>query len=160
RAKYQAHVAAILQLAGFADAAKRALQVVALETQIAAAFAPDADAADVFKQNNSWKRHDFDVKAPGMNWDAYFQSAGLAKQSDFIVWQPSAFTGVAALVSTEALETWKDYLRFHMVEHYAAVLPSAIRSEHFSFYGTSLAGAKQPSERSEDAIDATNGALG
>src|SRR5262249_46383550 len=116
-------------------------------------------ATDVFKQNNPWKRHDFDIKAPGMNWEAYFKSAGLAKQSDFVVWQPSAVRGVSALVGSEGIEEWKDYLRFHLVEHYASVLPKTVNAEHFSFYGMALTGAKQPPERSEAAIDATNGAL-
>src|SRR2546430_11211428 len=41
----------------------------------------------LFRSNNPWKRADFDAKAPGMDWDAYFRAAGLAGQSDFIVWQ-------------------------------------------------------------------------
>ena len=89
---------------------------------MARTFAPDSDAADVFKQNNPWKRADFDVKAPGMDWEAYFKSAGLAGQSDFIVWQPSAVTGISALVDAEGIDQWKDYLRFHLVEHYATCL--------------------------------------
>ncbi len=159
RAKYQAHVAAVLKLAGFPDAESRAAHVLGLETGIAQAFAPDADAADVFKQNNPWKRRDFDVKAPGMEWEAYFKSAGLAKQSDFIVWQPSAVTGVSVLVQKVSVDDWRDYLRFHLVEHYAGVLPKSIQAEHFAFYGTVLNGAKQPPDRSEDAVDATNGAV-
>ena len=160
RTKYQAHIAAVLELAGFADADHRAASVLALETRIAAAFAPGSDAADVFKQSNSWTRRDFEAKAPGMDWDAYFHSAGLEKQMVFVVWQPSAFTGVSALVANEAIETWKDYLRLHLVEHYARVLPNPVRSEYFSFYGETLGGATQPPDRSEAAIDATNGALG
>ena len=160
RNKYQEHIAAVLKLAGSADAETRAARVLKLETGIAAAFAPDSDAADVFKQNNSWKRRDFDAKAPGMDWDAYFQSAGLAKQVDFVVWQPSAFSGVSALVASEDVEVWKDYLRFHLVEHYANVLPGPVRAENFAFNGVVLTGASQPPERSEAAIDATNGALG
>jgi predicted metalloendopeptidase len=159
RAKYQAHVAAILKLAGFADSDTRAAHIVSLETRLARTFAADSFATDVFKQNNPWKRHDFDIKAPGMDWEAYFKSAGLAKQSDFVVWQPSAVRGVSALVGSEGIEEWKDYLRFHLVEHYASVLPKAVNAEHFSFYGTALTGAKQALERSEAAIDATNGAL-
>jgi predicted metalloendopeptidase len=160
RVKYQAHVEAILKLAGFADSETRAARIVSLETRLARTFAPDSDAADVFKQNNLWKRHDFDVKAPGMDWEAYFKSAGLAKQSEFVIWQPSAVSGVSALVDSESIEAWKDYLKFHLVEHYAGVLPKAVNAEHFSFYGTALTGAKQAPERREAAIDATNGALG
>jgi putative endopeptidase len=160
RVQYQAHIVAVLKLGGFADPETRAERVVSLETRMARTFAPDSDAADVFKQNNSWKRSDFDVRAPGMDWEAYFKSAGLAGQRDFIVWQPSAVTGVSALVDSEGIDPWKDYLRFHLIEHYAAVLPSAVAAEHFSFYGKILSGTQQAPSRAEAAIAATNGALG
>ena len=160
RAKYQAHITAVLKLAGIADSETRAAGILSLETRIAKAFAPDADAADVFKQNNPWKRTDFSVKAPGMDWVAYFRSAGLAEQSDFIVWQPSAVSGVSALVNSEAIDLWKDYLRFHLIEHYAGVLPKAVAAEHFAFYDIILSGTQQAPDRNKSAIAATNGALG
>jgi putative endopeptidase len=133
---------------------------LSLEIQIAQAFAPDADAADVAKQNNPWKRADFGVKAPGIDWVAYFRSAELDQQSDFLVWQPSAVTGVSALVASEAIDRWKDYLRFHLIEHYASVLPKAVVADHLAFYETILSGKRQVSDRNQLAIAATNGALG
>lgn len=153
RANYQAHIAAMLKLEGVADPDAKAAQILALETKMAHAFAPDSDAADVFKQNNLWKRADFDAKAPGMDWNAYFKAAGMASQASFIVWQPTAMTGISALVESESLDVWKDYLRYHLIEHYAAVLPKAIATEHFSFVGGT-------SDRETLAVAATNGALG
>ena len=55
---------------------------------------------------------------------------------------------------------WKDYLRFHLIEHYASVLPKAVAAEDFAFYGTILSGTQQAPDRSKDAIAATNAALG
>jgi putative endopeptidase len=160
RVQYQSHIAAMLKLAGVAHATTKATRILSLEIRIAQAHAPDSDAADVFKQNNPWKRTDFAVKAPGMDWDAYFKAAGVADQQEFVVWQPSALTGTSALVGSEDIDVWKDYLRFHLIEHYASVLPKAVAAEHFAFYGVILSGAKQMPERSEDAITATNAALG
>jgi predicted metalloendopeptidase len=160
REQYTAHIAAMLKIAGLDDATAKAARIVALEIKIAQAFAPDADAADTFKQNNPWKRGDFATKAPGMSWDAYFKAAGLTGQADFIVWQPSAVAGVAALVAREPVDVWKDYLAFHLLEHYAAVLPRALRDEHFAFYGKILAGSQKAPERSDDALAATNAAVG
>jgi putative endopeptidase len=160
RAQYQSHIAAILKMAGVADSETKAARILALEIRMAQAQAPDSDAADVFKQNNPWKRADFGVKAPGMDWDAYFSSAGVAGQSDFIVWQPSAVTGTSALVGSENIDLWQDYLKFHLIEHYASILPKAVGAEHFAFYGPILSGTQQAPDRSKDAIAATNGALG
>lgn len=160
RVQYQSHIAAILKLAGVADPEIRAPRVLTLETGIARSHAPDADAADVFKQNNPWKRADFGSKAPGMDWDAYFRAAGLALQSDFIVWQPTAVIGTSALVDREGIDTWKDYLRFHLIEHYVSALPKTVAAENFAFYGTILSGAQKAPDRMKVAIDATNAAMG
>jgi putative endopeptidase len=147
RAQYQAHIAAVLKLAGVADSAAAAARVLALEVELARSHAPDSDAADVFKQNNPWKRSDFDTKAPGMDWDSYFKAAALSGQQDFIVWQPTAIIGTSALVKSTDFDTWQDYLRFHLLEHYASVLPKAVSGE-------------QTTDREKAAITATNGALG
>lgn len=160
RNQYQTHIEAVLKLNGSANADDQAGRILSLEIQIAHSFAPNSDSADVFKQNNPWKRTDFASRAPGLDWNAYFESAGLGQQRDFIVWQPSAVTGVSALVRDESIEVWKDYLRFHLLEHYASVLPKAIAAEDFAFYGAILSGAQQMPDRSKEAIAATNGALG
>jgi putative endopeptidase len=160
RFQYQTHIAAILTLAGVGDSETKAAHVLLLETRIAQTHAPDADAADVFKQNNPWKDTDFSVKAPGMDWSAYFESAGVSGQSTFIVWQPAGVTGTSALVGSEDIDVWKDYLRFHFIEHYSEVLPKAVVAEDFAFFGKTLSGIQQLPDRSKKAIAATNGALG
>ncbi|MEP6848340.1 MAG: M13 family metallopeptidase [Acidobacteriota bacterium] len=160
RTEYQQHIVAILRLAGVPDAETKATAILALEVQIARSHAPDSDSADVFKQNNPWKRADFAANAPGMDWDAYFRSAGLSIQSDFLVWQPTAVTGTSALITADSVDTWKDYLRFHLIEHYANVLPKNVSAEDFAFYGNTLTGATHPPDRGTAAITATNAALG
>lgn len=153
RTQYKAHITTMLKLAGIPDAENKAASILALEIRMAQAFAPDSDAADVFKQNNLWKRGDFSAKAPGMDWDAYFRAAGLTAQPDFIVWQPTAVIGISTLVANASLDEWKAYLTFHLIEHYASVLPRAIAAEHFAFNGIAP-------DRDTAAIAATNGALG
>ena len=160
RVQYQAHIAALLKLEGISGAETKAARILALEIRIAQSHAPDSDAADVFKQNNPWNRADFATRAPGMDWDAYFKAAGVAEQPEFVVWQPSAVTGTSALVASEGIDVWKDYLRFHLIEQYASVLPKAVNAEHFAFYGAVLSGMQQRQERGQDAIAATNAALG
>jgi putative endopeptidase len=160
RNHYQAHIASVLKMSDASDPESKAAQILALESRMAQAFAPDSDAADTFKQNNPWKRSDFDAKAPGMDWDAYFKAAELSSQKDFIVWQPSAVIGISKLVAGENIEVWKDYLRVHLVEQYASVLPKAFGRERFAFYGTILSNAPEAPDREAEALAATNGSLG
>ena len=127
RTKYQTHVSAMLKLAGFTDTDVRAQHIVELEHAIAEKHIPLADQHDIHKANNTWKQADFAANAPGLDWAEYFRGAGLSGQASFIVWQPTAFTGESALVASTALDTWKDWLAFHLIEDYADVLPKALR---------------------------------
>jgi putative endopeptidase len=160
REQYRSHIAAVLKLAGVADAQPRAQQIFELERRIAAAHVSRAESEDVLKGNNHWTRADFDRRAPGLDWQAYFGAAGLAAQTRFVVWQPGAVTGISALVAAEPLESWKDYLRFHALEHASPYLPKAFVAENFDFNQRVLSGTPQLRERWKRAVDATNLALG
>jgi len=159
REQYQAHVAATLRLAGFDDAPARAARVMALETELARRHVSREDSEDVLKANNVWSLRDFAAKAPGLDWRTFFKAAGLGDQARFIVWQPGGISGAAALVGSVDLATWKDYLRFHLVNHFSDVLPKAFVDEHFAFHGTALQGTPQLSERWKRALAAANLAL-
>src|SRR5215467_16308870 len=126
RAAYQKHVSAMLKLAGFDQTDNRAARIVELEHSIAEKHISLADNDDIHKANNTWKQADFATKAPGLDWAEYFRAAGLEKQQEFTVWQPTAFAGESALVGSVPLETWKDWLAFHLIEDYADFLPKAL----------------------------------
>lgn len=162
RGHYLAHIATMLTLAGTprAEAQQQAAQILALETRIAQAHVSRADTVDVKRGNNHWSRQDFTTRAPGMDWARFFDSAHLPKQPSFVVWQPQAVTGLSALVAGEPLSVWKPYLRFHLLEDYAFVLPRSFAEEDFAFHGRILRGTQQQSPRWKRAVAATNGALG
>jgi putative endopeptidase len=160
RTKYQAHIAAMLKLAGFADADARAARIFSLEHAIAQTHWSLADNQEMAKANNPWKRGDFPVKAPGLNWDEYFRGAGLSQQPAFIVWQPSAFTREAALVNSTPLDAWKDWLAYHLIETYGDVLPKALADEEFAFAGPVLSGRLQQRPRWQRGVAVVNGELG
>jgi putative endopeptidase len=160
RAKYQAHIAGMLALAHVADAQGKAARIFDLERRMAQVHWSRAQSEEVLKGNNHWARKDFAVRAPGLDWEAFLGAAGLARQQQFVVWQPSALTGLSALTASEALETWKDYLRFHALEANAAYLPQAFVEEHFAFNGRVLSGTPQLRPRWKRAMADTNNALG
>src|SRR5580698_4408835 len=160
RIQYQAHVSAMLKLAGFTDPDARATRIVELEHAIAEKHISLADSEDIHKANNTWTQADFAAQAPGLNWAEYFRAAGLGQQASFIVWQPSAFTGESALVASKPLETWKDWLAYHLIEAYAEVLPKAFADERFVFFGKTLTGTSQQRPRWQRGVVVTNVLLG
>ncbi len=160
RTKYQAHIAKVLALAGVADAGARAARIFALEVKLARTHVSPEDSEDVLKANNPWRREEFSAKAPGMDWAEFFRGANLAQPPLFVVWHPSAIIGAAALVGSEPLADWRDFLAFHLLNHFSGVLPKAFAEERFAFYGTALAGTPQQQVRWKRALNAANAAIG
>ncbi len=160
RAKYTPHLARVLSLANIKDADAKAARIFDLEKRMAVVHGPRVDTFDVVKANNHWSRKDFDTKAPGLDWQEYFTAAGLGEQPDFIVWQPAAVTGLSALVASQPLETWKEYLAARLIEHASPYLPKAFVDERFEFYSKTLSGTPKPRDRWKRGIAVANVALG
>ncbi|WP_266168551.1 M13 family metallopeptidase [Dyella subtropica] len=160
RTQYQAYIAGLLKQAGVADADTKAKAILALETKIASAQAPVVDSQDVHKANNPWAESSFAKRAPGLDWAAYFKAAGLDKQETIVAWQPEAIAKLSALTASEPLQTWKDYLTFHTLNHSALLLPKVYADLAFDFYGHTLQGTPKQRDRWKRAIGFTNNDLG
>jgi putative endopeptidase len=158
RVRYEAYVGRLLGLAGLDHANQRAEAVVALEKAIARSHATHATSANDHNADHRWTRAEFAREAPGMDWPAFLDAAGLAGQDTIAVWQPGAMTGVAALVASTPLETWKDYLRVHLLDEAADVLPRAFAAEALAM--RSAVSGQPPATRAERALEATQLALG
>jgi predicted metalloendopeptidase len=157
RDRYRDYIAKMLTLAGVRDADERATAVLALETALAQSQGTAEASGNDRNADNVWTRADFTSRAPGMEWALFFDGAGLAKQEEFVAWQPTAVTGLAALVASQPLDAWKDYLRFHAIHDFADVLPRAFAEEALAMRAAAEGGA-QPS-RAERAAAATQSAM-
>lgn len=160
QAKYRAHIAAILKLAQVADADAQATRIYDLERKIANAHATRTDSSDVNKANNPWRLQDFSNKAPGLDWGSFFKAASLSGQPMIMVWHPGGVSGISALVGSQPLSVWKEYLTFHALDRASYLLPKAFADERFNFYGRTLSGVPQQRERWKRAVGSTSNALG
>ena len=159
RADYTPYVTKMLTLAGFPNAQARAQKIVALEMKIAQAHETLEASQESTTANNPWKRADFDKKAPGVDWGRLLGAAQLGNQQDFIVWQPASITKLAALVGSQPLDVWKDWLAFHRINQMSSVLPKAFDDAHFAFYGTEVTGTPQQRTRDKRALDVRSTSL-
>src|SRR6478672_2028066 len=160
RADYVPYVAKILTLAGFPNAEARARKIVALETKLAQAHATLEQSEDVTEANNPWKRADFDKKAPGVDWGRLLGAAQLGNSQDFIVWQPATVAKTAALIGSEPIDVWRDWLAFHRINQMTDVLPKAFDDANFAFYGTEINGTPQQQPRNKRAFNSLDTWLG
>ncbi|MGI2022950.1 M13 family metallopeptidase [Shewanella glacialipiscicola] len=160
RTAYRAYIETLLKDAGVNDAAARADRIFALEHKIAAAHASRAESEDFAQSSGVWSRADFDAKAPGIDWTAFLAAAQLGNQPKFAAYHATAITGLSALVASEPLDAWKDWLVFHHINSHADVLPSNIDQAAFAFNGTKLSGTPEQRSRDKLALSALDQYLG
>jgi putative endopeptidase len=161
RGQYKTYIAALLKQAGIADADAKAGAIYALEDKIAHAQVAITDTQDVHKANNLWPTAQFAKRAPGLDWATYFKAAGLDGQASIDAWQPAAITRLSALVGSQPLDVWKDWMAFHALNRAAAgLLPKAFDELNFGFYGTALNGTPKQRDRWKRALGRVNNDLG
>ena len=144
-AGYRRHVATMLALAGVDDADSQADAVVALETSIASHHWDKVRTRDLRAMFNPMSYDELAASAPAFDWSAYADGAGLPaeKLTDLVVMQPSFATGVAELVASTPIASWRAWARWKMVTALAPFLSGAFVEENFNFYARQLAGTEE-----------------
>jgi putative endopeptidase len=159
RNKYKSYIQTILQNAGYADLAGAAGRIMDLETKIAKAHEPREQSEEFKNGAQVWTRAQLEQKAPGIDWASLLNAAQLGNVQKFDAYHFAAIPKLAALVGSEPMQNWKDWLAFHQLSSQASVLPKAFRDANFAFYGTTLAGTPQQRPRDILALNATSNSL-
>ena len=159
RNKYRAYIAQMMKLAGNRDPQGAANRILDLETKIARAHATREESEDFAKGAAVWTRTELERKAPGIDWTALLNAAGLGGAQKFQAYHANAVPKLAALVASEPLDAWKDWLAFHTINQQANVLPKPFRDASFAFNGTALTGAPKERPRHQLAMNAVSSAL-
>lgn len=159
RDQYRDYIATVLQNAGISDPQGAAGRIMDLETKIARAHTTRAESEDFARGAQVWTRAELEQRAPGIDWGALLGAAGLANAPRFQAYHATAVPRLSALVASEPLQAWKEWLVFHTLNQQANVLPAPIRNGNFAFYGTALSGTPQQRPRDQLALNAVSSAL-
>ncbi|MES2325161.1 MAG: M13-type metalloendopeptidase [Pseudomonadota bacterium] len=160
-AKYEKHVARMLELAGHKDAAAAAKSVLAFETEIAQVQWTKVELRDVVKQYNKLDMAKLNALTPGYNWSAWMAETGLAKKVDYVIAaQPSFLIGYTKALEKTDLASIKAYFEWQLVRSYAPYLSKPFVDADFAFYGTALSGKTENLPRWKRGVDTVEGALG
>ncbi|MPT48602.1 MAG: M13 family peptidase [Sphingobium sp.] len=159
RTAYLTHLEKVFGLIGEANGKARAAALMALETEIAKIHWTQVDSRDADKTYNKMTLADLQKSAPGFDFAAYFAANGI-KPETLIVSQPSAITGIAALIAKTPLSVLKDAMLMRSVHSYADYLPHAVADEDFAFYETVLSGTPEQADRWKRGVDFLKNSLG
>jgi predicted metalloendopeptidase len=160
RRQYAAHIGRMLALAGAAEPDEQAQAILDLETRFARAHWPIARTRERDLTYNLRQRDELSALVGGFPLREWLAAAGLGDRSEFVVREVDAVEALGRMFTAIPVTTWRSYLRYHLLNARADVLPSAMDDESFAFYGRTLNGQQQQRERSKRAIAALGGALG
>ena len=165
----EAYVAHIQQMLAFVpateavDVVEPARAILALETQIAELQWPRADRRDRDRTLNPMLVAELSTTYPGFDWEPFLAANGIEALESLNVSHPDVMQALIALIREVPLDTWKAYLRYHVISGNASVLFEDIDDANFAFFGRTLNGQPEQRERGVALVGAREslgGALG
>ncbi|MCA9188706.1 MAG: hypothetical protein KDA99_23935 [Planctomycetales bacterium] len=157
RAALAAYVTKIFELAKVDAPDNTADAIVALEKELAAIQWPRTELRDADKRYNKFTIDQLTEKLPGIDWKTFFAHAGVDDVKEVNVNTPSFFEGLQELITKTPLESWKLYLKFHLIDAYAPFLSRDFVDAHFDLHEKQLAGVPEQQPRWKRAVEATAG---
>ncbi len=162
RDKYVEHVAKMFELTGTdsIEAAKKAKNILAMETLLAKNSMSRVERRDPDRTYNMRSRQELQASTPNFNWDKYFDAAGAPAFDSLNVGMPDFIAAVDKVILNTDLNTIKDYLKWKIITSSASMLSSDLDEENFRFYGNYLYGQEAQQPRWRRILSATSGCLG
>jgi putative endopeptidase len=158
RTEYVKHLQAMLKLIGQNEAG--ATSIMKLETDLAKASRKLEDLRDPIKNYNKMTVASLGKITPNINWNSMFPVLGVAKADSVIVGQPEFYKALNTFVKSYSIEDWKTYLKWDLVNSYAAYLNSDIEKQNFKFYSTVMNGVSKQKPRWKRVVGQTDNYLG
>lgn len=162
RAKYLAHVAKMLTLAGEPEkqAQADAKLVLAMETEMAQGAMDVVLRRDPKNLNHPMTLEQVKQLTPAFDWDAYLKAVEAPASKKYIVTSPDFLRALNRMLERRPLQAWKVYLRWHMLHGSAPYLSEPFEKENFDFYDHTLYGAGTMQPRWRRCVRSTDKALG
>ncbi|MEO7005391.1 MAG: M13-type metalloendopeptidase [Terrimesophilobacter sp.] len=157
RNKYVEFLERMFALAGVDDAAARATRVFELETELAGHHWDNVASRDSEATYNlrTWDQFD-----SGFGRWRIALDVPTGSLDELVVRQPSFVEGVAALLTDDRLDEWRDWLAWQVIRSSAAYLSSDFVHTNFDFYGKTLSGTPELRARWKRGVSLVEGSLG
>jgi putative endopeptidase len=161
RTAYHDYVATQLRNLGDEATAstKEADAILALETTLAKATPTRVELRDPKATYHPTALSALPAMGAHIPWPAFFAQFGAPPFDSIDISVPAFVTAYDAQLTTTPLNTWKTYLRFHVVDSYANTLPKRFADASFAFRSGVLYGVKEQLPRWQRCSSATDAAL-
>jgi putative endopeptidase len=160
RAAYVAYVTETLQRARIDNPARRAADILALETKLAVRQWNLEQLRDRKANYHLMTRGDLAAYAPGFPWDAFLAARQVGDVKEVVLGTDSAIKAQAEVFAETTVDVWASYVAFHWIQNQVELLPAAFQAASFDFYERRLKGAKDQRPRELRALQFVNRNLG
>lgn len=162
RTEYVKHVQKMMELIGVKQdlASKNAASIMKLETDLAKASRKLEALRDPIKNYNKMSIAQLNGITPNIDWNVTLKDFGIAKADTVIVGQPEFYKALNGMLKSYAIEDWKTYLKWDLVNTYASYLNKEIEDQNFKFYSNVMSGVKVQKPRWKRIVEQTDGSLG
>jgi endothelin-converting enzyme/putative endopeptidase len=152
RDAYVAYISETLKRAGIDQPARRAADILALETKLASHQWNLEQLRDRKANYHRMTREELAAYAPGFPWDAFLAARQVGDVKEVVLGTDTAIEAQAKVFAETPAEVWASYLAFHWIQNQIDLLPSAFEAASFEFYQRRLSGAKHQRPRDQRAI--------
>ena len=118
------------------------------------------DRRDPIKNYNKMSIAQLNGITPNIDWNVILKDFGIAKADTVIVGQPEFYKAFNGMLKSYAIEDWKTYLKWDLVNTYASYLNKEVEDQNFKFYSTVMSGVKVQKPRWKRIVEQTDGSLG
>ena len=160
KALYQAYVAQLLGLIGWADPAGNAQRIVDFETRVAEVSLPKEDQRDPDRLYNPMTVAQLEASDTGLAWRPFLQAADLGGVNRVIVGETDAIAKIAALYQQTPLDVLKAWEAFHVADAAAPVLSDPFVQANFEFHAKGLSGQPQIQVRWKRGVRVVDAGMG
>jgi putative endopeptidase len=158
------HVVTMFDLAGLTDGKVHAARILDLETELATHHWDQVRDRDATLTYNKYTFAELEKNSDGFDWPAWNAGAKIPPQvlASVILRQPSFFAGLGEMLQKfdSNADKWRSWLTWQVLSSAAPYLNSALVSENFAFYGTTLSGIPELKERWKRGVALVEGSLG
>ncbi len=146
KSQYREHLKEMFAVLEYklSDCEKASKNVYAIESLLADSCLTPVQERDIESQYNKVTWEAYTKMSPDFAWDVYKKEAGIpADTKEIIVSVPKYMKQFNKIVKLKSLAEIKDYLKWKVLAGSSNCLSIEIERKQFSFFGTTLRGAKQ-----------------
>ena len=158
RSALKNYIVRLFELSELPDGEVAAEAILKLQTRFAEIQWTRTELRNAERRYNLYEVAKLSELTPTFPWATYFNAAGTPDLTEINVMTPSFFASMEKILAETPMETWKQFLRFELLDSSAPFLPAAFVDAHFELHDKTISGIPEQQPRWKRGVDATSGA--